>query len=125
MDYSRVPAELTALRRWMLWEDRRGNKVPIQCTGSPAKSNDPDTWNDFAAVDGRPKIATVVEAPYTGVDLDNCLDESGNLRAWALPIVARLIGCSYAEVSPSGRGIKFLTRARKPEGSTCRRSCGT
>lgn len=124
MDYSRVPAELTALRRWMLWEDRRGNKVPIQCTGSLAKSNDPDTWNDFAAVDGRPKIATVVEAPYTGVDLDNCLDESGNLRVWALPIVARLIGCSYAEVSPSGRGIKFLTRARKPEGSTCQHKFG-
>jgi hypothetical protein len=119
MDYSRVPAELTALRRWMLWEDRRGNKVPIQCTGSPAKSNDPDTWNDFAAVDGRPKIATVIEEPYTGIDLDNCIDERGTLREWALPIVARLCGVAYAEISPSGRGIKFITRARKPEGTQC------
>ncbi|MFN9035057.1 MAG: hypothetical protein ACK5YO_02090, partial [Planctomyces sp.] len=83
MDYSRVPAELTALRRWMLWEDRRGNKVPIQCTGSPAKSNDPDTWNDFAAVDGWTNSATVVESPYTGVDLDNCVVVSGHLGLWA------------------------------------------
>ena len=119
MEYGRVPDELKSLRRWMLWDDRKGTKVPLQCNGSAAKSNDPATWNDFAAVDGRPKIATVIESPYTGIDLDNCLDERGTLRQWALPIVARLCGVAYAEISPSGRGIKFITRARKPEGAQC------
>jgi hypothetical protein len=119
MDYSRVPDELKSLKRWMLWQDKNGTKMPIQCTGSPAKSNDAATWTDFEAVDGRPKIATVIEAPYVGVDLDNCFDERGKFREWAFPILARLEGCSYAEVSPSGKGIKFITRGRKPEGSQC------
>jgi hypothetical protein len=57
--------------------------------------------------------------PYCGVDLDNCLDESGELRQWAWPIVSKFDGVAYAEISPSGSGIKLTTRGRKTEGARC------
>ena len=57
--------------------------------------------------------------PYTGIDIDNCLyrDESGKLqvKAWAQPIVDRLTPVSYADISPSGTGIKFWTKAKLPD----------
>jgi hypothetical protein len=44
-----------------------------------------------------------------GIDLDTCRDlESGNLESWAEEVVARF--ASYAEVSPSGTGLKVFFR---------------
>ena len=48
--------------------------------------------------------------PYCGIDLDNCIDD-GKVKAWAETIVEKLKAVSYGEVSPSGNGIKFWTRA--------------
>jgi len=42
------------------------------------------------------------------MDLDNSLDENGNLKPWGKEIVDRLD--SYAERSPSGRGVKVILR---------------
>ena len=53
--------------------------------------------------------------PYCGIDLDNCLDAQGKLKAWAKPIVDKLKPVAYGEVSPSGKGIKFWTKARLPQ----------
>jgi hypothetical protein len=122
--YERVPDELKALKRWMLWNyNSKGTKIPLRVGGSAGSSADPEAWSAFEIVVESSVyfqgIATVMQEPYTGVDLDNCFDESGNLRPWAIPIVARLDGFCYAEVSPSGLGIKFVTRARKPDGSRC------
>jgi len=91
--------------------------------GNAAKSNDPDTWTDYqTAVDAsefHTGLAFEIAEPYTGVDLDNCLDSFGELRPWAIPIVARLDGLAYAEISPSGKGIKFITRGAKLPGARC------
>ena len=58
--------------------------------------------------------------PYCGIDLDDCLyrDENGKIqiKPWAQPIIDMLTPVAYAEVSPSGNGIKFWTRATLPEG---------
>jgi hypothetical protein len=51
--------------------------------------------------------------PFTGIDLDNCRDpETGELDRWAARFLQDLDG--YAEVSPSGRGVKCFLRAASP-----------
>jgi hypothetical protein len=118
--YIYVPDILKQQRIWMRWGLFNGTKIPLQADGQTwAKSNDPSTWTDFETVREHGRIAIGLGEPFTGVDLDNCLDESGQLREWAIPIVDRLLPVSYAEMSPSGQGIKFITLARKPAGATC------
>jgi len=124
MDYDRVPQELKDLKRWMLWNyNSKGTKIPLRLGGNAGSSIDPAAWCAFdIAVDSSiyyQGIATVIAEPYTGVDLDNCLNEDGEFRDWALPIIARLDGVSYAEISPSKTGVKFITKAKKPEGFRC------
>jgi hypothetical protein len=114
------PQELRDLTQWHLWYYEDGNKIPKQVGGGNAKSNDPGTWSEYQDVERHDRIAFEITAPYTGIDLDNCLDKKGMLLDWAILLVAKLEGVSFGEVSPSGRGIKFITRARKPEGSRCK-----
>jgi hypothetical protein len=123
-DYDRVPQELRDLKRWMLWNyNSKGTKIPLRLGGNAGSSTDPAAWCAFdIAVDSSiyyQGIATVIAEPYTGVDLDNCIDDNGSFRDWALPIVARMDGLAYAEISPSKTGVKFITRAKKPEGAKC------
>jgi primase-polymerase (primpol)-like protein len=123
MMFQSVPEELRTLKRWHLWKDIDGTKVPFRLGGQPAKSNDPETWCGFEFAVGSVKnysgIAFELGDGYAGVDLDNCIDENDNLRQWAWKIVDRFDGLAYAEISPSGRGIKLITRGQKPEGSRC------
>ena len=119
-----VPAELKALPQWVLWKsevrDSEPTKIPKQSNGRNAKSNEPSTWTDYPSVckvrDRLDGIGFVFSSsdPYCGIDLDKCLDVSGELKAWAMSIVDRLKAVAYGEVSPSGKGIKFWTKARLP-----------
>jgi primase-polymerase (primpol)-like protein len=120
-----VPAELRKLPHWLLWQDEDGNKIPRTKDGDYGRSNDPGTWTTYqTAVRVRRNftgIAFVFSAddPYCGVDLDQCLDENGMLLEWAIPFVTRFSAVGYGEISPGKRGIKFITRGKKPEGSRC------
>ena len=121
---STVPAELKALRQWVVWrEEKRDNKptkVPYQINGKRAKSNDPTTWTDFYAaarhLNDFDSVGFVFSEsdPYCGIDLDDCIDENGNIKPWAQEIVEKLKSVSYGEVSPSGKGIKFWTKGKIP-----------
>ena len=104
-------------------------KVPYgPTTHLRANTTDQTTWATFELAqqawhnsDGRYEGVGFVFAlgdPYCGVDLDNCLDEEGNIRRWARPIIDTFD--TYAEVSPSGRGIKMFMKASKP-GNRCKR----
>ena len=118
--YERTPEELRNVRQWHCWKNVNGTKIPVQADGSAAKSNDPTTWTDFeTAVDAsqfHSGLAFEISEPWTGIDLDDCLDENG-IKPWCLEILCRFDGIGFAEVSPSGNGIKILTRGRKPAGS--------
>jgi hypothetical protein len=48
-----------------------------------------------------------------GVDLDDCLDPEGDLKAWARGVVERFFD-SYIEISPSGNGLKIWLRGTLP-----------
>lgn len=123
-----IPAELRDLPQWVGWRwlKRRDTedwtKPPLDPkTGYFAKPNDATTWASFDAAwdcyqngkadgvgfmftDGGGRGGSLV-----GIDLDDCRDATtGALASWAYAIVQRL--ASYAEVSPSGTGVKVICR---------------
>jgi len=119
----RIPGEIKALNQWHCWVNKNGTKLPVQVNGSAAKSNDPQTWSSYESASHNSfrfaGLAFELTDPYCGIDLDNCIDDDGGVKDWAKPIVEALTPIAYGEVSPSGTGIKFLTRARKPEAARC------
>ena len=126
-----IPAELIAIDQWVMWKyelNKRGDdwtKPPYNphAARAKAKPNDPSTAGPFLlalqraqerAMDGIGSIFTD-ELPYVGVDLDDCRDPvTGELSLLAARVVKGLN--SYAEVSPSGKGIKIIVRGTIPSG---------
>ena len=118
---SNLPSELTERPQWLKWyETDDGGKRPI------GKSNDPSTWCHYDDIATHDRIAFVIAGsdPFTGIDLDGCLDETGAYAPWAQEIMQRFLGVAYAEISPSGKGVKLITRARKPDSARCTHKIG-
>lgn len=109
--------ELVGVRRWVAWkEERRGDdvtKVPVDPgTGRRAKSNDPASWGTLEEAEylrdeaGLAGVGIVLGDGLGGVDLDACRDpETGDIASWARRIIEGF--GTYAEVSPSGTGVKL------------------
>jgi hypothetical protein len=117
-----VPDELkTGAPAWVCCDEV---KVPLVAVTSgacyAASSTDPGTWRDYdtAFASWRENewsfagIGRVIKAAedLVGVDLDKCLSpETGELTPRVSTILERLD--SYAEISPSGTGVKIWVRA--------------
>ncbi|TWT79121.1 hypothetical protein CA13_05190 [Planctomycetes bacterium CA13] len=119
IDFDAIPTLLTERDQWVLWReverDGRPTKIPYQCDGiTEAKSDDRSTWASFddvrAAYDpNRHSGVGFVFAdddPFFGVDLDSCILPDDELVPWANEVVNCL--STYAEVSPSGVGLKLI-----------------
>lgn len=126
-----IPTELQDCPQWVGWDyrSRRGEwaKVPLDPkTGQWAKTNDPATWGTFQqALDywqQHPQIGGIgfvfaATDPFVGVDLDGCCvydpqSRQSHVEDWAQQLVAEL--SSYAELSPSGTGIKVFVKGNLP-----------
>ncbi len=124
----RAPEELRALPQWVAWRfaERNGKttKLPLnpRYSGRMARTNDPTTWATFdralrvceaiPTLDGAGFVFSG-DDPYVGTDLDNCRDpETGVVDPWAAAWIRRLGG--YAEVSPSGTGVKIIVKGSLP-----------
>ena len=117
-----VPAELRALKQWVLWKyEKRGTratKVPYQISGSLASSTNPAHWGSFDDVltaYGRGGFSGIgfcfSEADdLVGIDLDLCIDADGQVHDWAVDIIKSV--STYTELSPSGSGCKMFARAK-------------
>lgn len=119
-----IPSDLQSIPRWVCWkyvERSRPDgrkvwaKMPMTTTGRAASSTDPNTWASYDdVVDGFilgefDGIGLVLGADVQGIDLDDCRDPlSGDLTELAEEVLERVAG--YAEVSPSGTGIKLFTK---------------
>lgn len=122
-----VPDSLAERDQWVLWsfENRNGKptKVPYQVNGKRADSTNCRTWTTFekawtAWCRNRQRYAGVgfvfsKEDGFVGIDLDDSLDETGAVKAWARGIVERFSD-TYTEVSPSGRGLKIWAYGALP-----------
>ncbi len=130
-----IPA-LDALRTrpaWVSWDfvwkaDRqKWDKPPINPnTDRNASHSDPATWGSYdlaAALTTRRRYAGVgfVMSPdddMTGFDLDDCRDpETGALS----PLAAKVVGFgeTYAEVSPSGCGLRLFGEGKVEKTTKC------
>ena len=126
-----IPAALKGQAHWIVWKfeyiDGRWTKVPYQPAApkSKASTTEPAHWTDFAtavqvyerlkgtpdAVDGVGYVFSHGDE-YVGGDLDNCF-VGGVLQPWAVAYLNRLLP-TYAERSPSGKGIKFIAKGTLP-----------
>jgi hypothetical protein len=115
---------LADLERWVAWRSElhggKRRKVPYSPKGGKAKADDPLTWGTLAAAEAR--AAKILNGQGGGIginlgdiggdtylaggDLDTCLSEDGALAPWAEAILAAVP--SYAEISPSHRGVKLF-----------------
>ncbi|MEW6635612.1 MAG: DUF3987 domain-containing protein [Actinomycetota bacterium] len=124
------PTSMKDLKQWVCWRseesDGKPTKVPYSPGGTPgtrARCDDPTTWGTFAegreaerkgGYDGVGFVFTASD-PFCGVDLDGCVDpETGEIEPWAAEILDGLD--SYAEFSPSGKGLHVIVRAELPPG---------
>lgn len=132
-----IPESLTSIPRWLLWKYIKKKKpdgtvfwtkVPFQCDGTPASTTNPATWCSYEEAldawmvgdfDG---IGMTLGADVQGIDLDDCRDpETGELSELAKEVLDRIDG--YAEVSPSGTGIKLFAKTNL-DGSRTKKEMG-
>jgi putative DNA primase/helicase len=114
-----IPKELRARPQWVVWKavGEKPDKVPYSAkTGRTASSTDLLTWGTFGEAlkaynNGEYAGLGFVFStgdPYTGIDLDSCVDENGEIALWAMEIVRYFD--SYTELSASGTGIHIVVK---------------
>lgn len=128
--YEEIPIELVERDSWVCWSmenDNKGRKTkrPINPhTGSYAKSNDSSTWSDYETAvnmsnnfDG---IGFMLGDGIFGIDIDGVEKEIHEYLSndGIDNIVGEFIETmeSYAEISPSGKGIHILVKGELPNG---------
>lgn len=127
-DYARIPDELKAMRRWVLWRfdwSVKGGswaKVPYRPNGQRASSTDESQWSSFesavlaleqtkSSYDGIGFVFAAGDG-LAGIDLDNCVTtEDGEFRL--TPFAVRVVGRldTYTEFSPSLTGLHLIGKA--------------
>lgn len=118
-EINNLPASLQQNGLFCCWryetrpDSDKPTKVPYNpCTGGRAQSTNPDTFAQLA-------VAEAVQSRYDGlgvgvfgdlgaIDIDHCIDESGELSGMAAEIMG--IMSTYTEKSPSGHGLRILFR---------------
>ena len=132
-----IPRDLQAMDRWVLWKNVQRSKpngekvwakMPLSAKGGAGSSTDSATWVSFgAAVDeyllgDYDGIGIVLGGTLHGIDLDDCRDPvTGSLSELAKETLDRVEG--YAEVSPSGTGLKIFTTTNL-DGSRTKKEAG-
>lgn len=123
MPFDRIPAELKALNQWVCWkliprEGLKPIKLPVNAfSGEPADTTDPATWCSFEVAATRSLQYAGIgfvfskDDPYCGIDLD---DTHGDNEAYARQIKIFNEFASYSELSPSGRGLHIIIKAKLP-----------
>ena len=131
--FAAIPTELRERDQRVVWRlerrrDGKPTKVPYRADGAGrADSTDPTTWSTFEeAVAGAEELGAdgigyvfSADDPFTGIDLDDCLD--GDRLHPAAAEIVRLLD-SYTEISPSRTGVKVIVRGSKYGNTRCRTS---
>jgi len=108
------PAELKALPIFCNWhpEERDGKKTKVP----HARSNNPSTWISFEAACAEADlradafhggVGVMCDGNYAFIDLDGCI-VNGQIELWTEAVLQRTN--SYAELSPSGRGLHIFLK---------------
>lgn len=125
LNLDNIPQELKNNALFCTWkltpQGGRMAKLPYNpLTGGLARADNPNTFNNYATtikhmggyygvnadnqVTGG--LGLGIFNDYSAIDIDDCIDEQGNLNDMALDIIEFMD--SYTEKSPSGRGIRII-----------------
>ena len=132
--YENIPQTLKELPNWICWKSisqprpddpAHFGKFPVNpLTGGAAASNDPATWTDFdTAVKASERYSGIGfmfgNSPFFGVDIDGIEPEIREFLDGGDGIVSEFVHAlqSYAELSPSGKGIHIICRGALPKGA--------
>lgn len=113
MAQENIPHELRSYRQWVR---RAADKIPLNPrTGTPANVTDPNTWGTFDEAIASPHgigvgFVFTENDPFTGIDID--VKEGEQPTAEQLAIYNEFD--SYAEQSPSKRGVHIIVRGKVP-----------
>ncbi len=115
-----LPAAIRAMP-WVAWRNEDGRKIPYNArNGKRASSTNADDWTTaetaikFARARSMGVGVVFVEgAGLVGLDLDDCIDDAGEIAPWAAELLD-VIGPTYVEQSPSRRGVKAWLRGALP-----------
>lgn len=124
--YSNLPEELRVLKQWLLWryEDvgaAKPTKVPYTLRGTLANVTDPSTWSSFDDVLRSVELGNFSgigfvfsnNDPYCFIDLDDAEGDDALLQRH-LKVYHEFE--TYAEVSPSGKGLHLICKGKVPAG---------
>ncbi len=124
-----IPREMKKMKNWVLYVKEKDpniihpKKVMISTTGKywhKAKSNEKNDWSSFygslnslfkSRYDG---LAFVLDEGIVFIDVDNSIDEKGNLSDLAKKLLDEFPD-TYAEKSCSGRGIHIFLKGKLNE----------
>src|SRR4051794_24407814 len=143
--YNLIPQELRERAQWVVWRYaiRKGkNGQPDKWTKEPYRARNPHkkasttnrtTWDTFdvalaAFLDTENRLDGIgyvfcADDPFVGWDIDNCIGPDGKIADWAQPHLERLTP-TYAEISPSGNGVKGFSLGSLPGDGTRRAGFG-
>ncbi len=123
--FHNLPEEMRAYSQWVVWryvyrDGQKPTKVPRDPkTGGPASVSDAGTWGTFDQAcnaahnyDGIGFVFTETD-PFAGIDLDDAEGDEAALRIQQK--IFHEMG-SYAERSPSGKGLHIIVRGHVPYG---------
>ena len=122
-------AEMMERPQWVAWREEmrygKPTKPPVSPHGGYANHSDPATWGcydqalDRVAMGNMDGVGYVLsdDDSYTGIDLDECLDEDGRPAPWAAKIVE--LAETYCEISPSGTGLRLIARGKLEKAVKC------
>src|SRR5450759_2851851 len=109
--------ELRPGQQWICFDK---DKVPYNpLTGQEAKANDASTWATYEQAEKASRRYQGIGREFlkdqgiTGIDLDHCIDDQGQLTPFAQETITRLD--SYTEYSPSGRGLHIWVHGSIPK----------
>lgn len=137
MNLAAIPAELKTRPQWVVWrsvigQNARGETIVTKPPFQPrnlqfgANTTDPRTWGTFeeavACLQSNPSIAEGIgfvfteEDDFYGVDIDDENKVDPDLRLMRNELVSKIVGNSksYAETSPSGRGLHIIAKGSIP-----------
>jgi primase-polymerase (primpol)-like protein len=140
LQFDNIPVELAERRQWVFWkfvwkpDDEKFDKPPFGAGSGwkpdgggitarlvHAKATDQRTWLSLRAAASSSAdlgcngvgYVTSKADPFTVIDLDGCIDDAGQISEWAQTILD-LFSNTYAEKSPSGKGVRIVVRGKLP-----------
>lgn len=115
-----IPTEFKHYKQWVSWKpvEKEGKitKIPTTRDNRNASTTNPDTWDTWENIKNceRQGFVFTKDDPFIFIDLDDCIDENGNLEPWAERIVKLIDSCT--EISPSRQGVHIfcIGQLKKP-----------